>query len=109
MPKCPGTRKHEDVILPPDSLARSWASSDQLNAVIDALLAAATQVQPIQFHQRPALPDPGDDLVLECALQAQATGTLTTNLRDFVGVEAAFGVKVIKLGELVAQLRKEGQ
>lgn len=99
--------EYEDVLFRPESLARSWATADQIDAVLDALLAAAKLVQPIRFRQRPALPDPGDDLVLECALQAQASAIVTTNVRDFSTVEATFGVKVIKPGDLVAQLRRE--
>jgi putative PIN family toxin of toxin-antitoxin system len=99
--------EYEDVLFRSESLARSWAKADQIDAVLDALLAAAKLVQPIRFRQRPALPDPGDDLVLECALQAQATAIVTTNIRDFSTVEPTFGLKVMKPGDLVAQLRRE--
>lgn len=99
--------EYEDVLFRPESLVRSWAEPDQIDALLDALLAAAKLVQPIRFRQRPALPDPGDDLVLECALQAQASAIVTTNVRDFATVEATFGVKVFKPGDLVAQLRRE--
>jgi putative PIN family toxin of toxin-antitoxin system len=100
--------EYEDVLLRPESLVRSWAEADQIDAVLDALLAAAKLVQPIRFRPRPALPDPGDDLVLECALQAQASTMVTTNVRDFSSVEASYGLKVMKPGELVAKLRREG-
>jgi putative PIN family toxin of toxin-antitoxin system len=98
--------EYEDVLFRPESLARSWASADQIDTLLDALLAAAKLVQPIRFRQRPALPDPGDDLALECALQAQASAIVTTNVRDFSTVETTFGVKVTKPGDLVAQLRR---
>lgn len=100
--------EYEDVLFRPESLVRSWAEADQIDAVLDALFAAAKLVQPIRFRQRPALPDPGDDLVLECALQAQAEAIVTTNIRDFASVEAIYGVKVMRPGELVAKLRREG-
>lgn len=100
--------EYEDVLFRADSLARTWARPDQIDAVLDALLASAKLVQPIRFRQRTALPDPGDDLVLECALQAQATGIVTVNVRDFAKVEAAYGVRIMKPGELVAQLKREG-
>ncbi len=100
--------EYEDVLTRPESLARSWATPDQIDAVLDALLAAAKLVQPIRFRQRPALRDPGDDLVLECALQAQADAIVTTNVRDFSAVETIYGVKVMRPGELVAELRRTG-
>jgi putative PIN family toxin of toxin-antitoxin system len=99
--------EYEDVLFRQDSLVRSWAETNQIDAVLDALLAGAKLVQPIRFRQRPALPDPGDDPVLECALQAQASAIVTTNVRDFSAVEATYGLKVMKPGELVAKLRRE--
>ena len=100
--------EYEDVLFRPKSLVLSWAEADQIDAVLDALLAGAKLVQPIRFRQRPALPDPSDDLVLECALQAQASAIVTTNVRDFSSVEAAYGLNVMKPGDLVAKLRREG-
>ena len=100
--------EYEDVQFRPESLVRSWAEPDQVNAVLNALLAAAKLVQPIRSRQRPALSDPGDDLVLECALQAHASAIVTTNVRDFSSIEATYGLKVLKPGELVAKLRSEG-
>lgn len=100
--------EYEDVLLRPKNLLISWASAREIDAVLDALLAAAKLVQPIRFQQRPTLPDPGDDMVLECALQAQAEAIITTNIRDFASVPAKFGVRVMLPGELVAQLRRQG-
>lgn len=99
--------EYEDVLFRPKSLVASWASAAEIDAVLNALLAMAKLVQPIRFRRRPALPDPGDEMVLECALQAQAKAIVTTNVRDFFSVETNFGLKVIKPGELVAQLRRE--
>jgi predicted nucleic acid-binding protein len=97
---------YEDVLLRSSMLAQSWASADQISAVLDSLLANATLAQPIQVRRRPALPDPGDDLVLECALEARADAIVTTNLRDFTGVTETFGVRLLRPGDLVAELRK---
>jgi putative PIN family toxin of toxin-antitoxin system len=99
--------EYEDVLLRPAMLAQGWASGEQVSAVLDAVLAQARLVQPIQVRQRPALPDPGDDLVLECALEANAEAIITMNIRDFAGVSKGYGLRVLKPGELVAELRKE--
>jgi predicted nucleic acid-binding protein len=98
--------EYEDVLLRPSMLAQSWASADQISAVLDSLLANATLAQPIQVRRRPAFPDPGDDLVVECALEARADAIVTTNLRDFTGVTETFGVRLLRPGDLVAELRK---
>lgn len=100
--------EYEDVLLRPATLAKSWASAEQTSTVLDALLSQATLVQPIRTRRRPALPDPGDDLVFECAMEARADTIVTMNLRDFAGTAEAYGLRILKPGDLVAELRKEG-
>lgn len=99
--------EYEDVLLRRSVVERSWASSEQIEIVLDAFLSAAHLVQPIRFRQRPALPAPNDDMELECALEVDARAIVTTNLRDFDGVTAAYRLNVLKPGALVAKLRKE--
>jgi putative PIN family toxin of toxin-antitoxin system len=99
--------EYEDVLFRPATLMQSWASLLEISVVLDAVLAQATLVQPIRTPRRPALPDPGDDLVLECALEAHANSIVTTNVRDFIGVSETFGLRILRPGELVAELRKE--
>ena len=100
---------YEDVLLRPAILAQGWASAEQVSTVLDDILAEATLVQPIRVRRRPALPDPGDDLVLECALEAHAGAIVTTNIRDFATVSAAYGLRILKPDDLVTELRKEEQ
>ena len=101
--------EYEDFLLRPAMLAQGWASADQVSTVLDAVLAQAVLVQPIRIRRRPALPDPGDDLVLECALEAQAAAIVTMNLRDFARASRNYGLEILKPGDLVAKLRKEDQ
>lgn len=99
--------EYEDVLLRPSVLAQSWASADQVSAVLNVILARATLVQPIRVRRRPALRDPGDDLVLECALEARADAIVTMNARDFADALENYGVRILTPGALVAELRKE--
>lgn len=101
--------EYEDVLLRPAMLAQGWASPEQVSAVLDAVLAQAVLVQPIRVRRRPALRDPSDDLVLECALEANADAIVTTNVRDFAGAHESYGVRILKPGDLVAELRKEAR
>lgn len=101
--------EYEDVLLRPAMLAQGWASGEQVSAVLDAILAQAVLVQPIRVRRRPALPDPGDDLVLECALEANANAIITMNVRDFAGASEGYGLRILKPGDLVAELRKEAR
>jgi putative PIN family toxin of toxin-antitoxin system len=101
--------EYEDVLLRPAMLAQGWASGEQVATVLDAVIAQASLIQPIRVRRRPALSDPGDDLVLECALEANADAIVTMNVRDFAGVSERFGLRILKPGDLVAELRKEAR
>ena len=101
--------EYEDVLFRPAMLAQGWASQEQVSAVLDDILAQAVLVQPIRSRRRPALPDPADDLVLECALEAHAEAIVTMNVRDFAGAKETYAMTILKPGDLVARLRKEQQ
>jgi predicted nucleic acid-binding protein len=61
---------------------------------IDAVIAMAEPVE-THFLWRPQLRDPGDELVLEAAVNGQATAIVTFNGRDFGGAPARFGIDVL--------------
>ena len=100
--------EYEDVMVRSRSLDLSWASQEEIDDVLNALLAQAKLVQPIRWRRRPMLRDPGDDLVLECALDAGAKTMATTNIRDFEEARR-FGVEVVRPGDLAARLREKEQ
>lgn len=83
----------------------SWASEAELEIVFDALIARAQRIMPIRTKLRPALADPADDMVLECAVQAGADAIVTMNLRDFRPALALYRVEAITPGELLARLK----
>jgi putative PIN family toxin of toxin-antitoxin system len=64
------------------------------DAVLDYLLSRSIICQ-IFFLWRPFLKDPQSDLVLEAAVASQSKFIITFNLRDFAGVEEAFGIRVV--------------
>ena len=82
----------------------SWASSAELEIVLDALLGQARRIMPIRTKLRPALNDPADDMVLECAVQAGADAIVTMNVRDFWPARELYRVEAIKPGALLARL-----
>ena len=64
------------------------------------------QFAEIYYSWRPISPDAGDDLVVDCAMNAGAT-VVTFNLRDFRSAEASLGLQVMTPIELVIQLAKD--
>ncbi len=70
-----------------------------LNAVVDL-------VEPVEawFLWRPQLRDPGDELVLEAAVNGRAAAIATFNRRDFLPGAARFGVDVLLPAEALRRL-----
>jgi predicted nucleic acid-binding protein len=48
----------------------------------------------IYFSWRPTSPDAGDDLVIDCAMNAGAI-VLTSNIRDFRSAKESLGLQVL--------------
>lgn len=61
---------------------------------IDAVIAMC---EPVETHYmwRPQLRDPGDELVLEAAVNGQADAIVTFNRRDFEPANAVFNVELL--------------
>lgn len=61
----------------------------------------------IYYSWRPTSPDAGNDLVVDCAMNAGAT-VITSNLRDFRRAEVSLGLQVMTPVELVVKLAGNG-
>ena len=59
-----------------------------------AVIAMAEPVR-IHFLWRPQLRDPGDEMVLETAVNGGADALITFNVRDYAEVPSRFGVEVL--------------
>ena len=94
----------EDVLFCNDLRIQSRASIEEIDAVLDAILAPARLVQPIGSRLRSAQPDVGDEMALECAAAAGASAIAAMNTRDFEAV-AAFGIDVLTPGAFFAKLK----
>lgn len=78
-----------------DVLSRKLSDKNwtQLKPVLGRLLSFA-QYTNIYFSWRPASPDAGDDLVIDCAMNAGAV-IVTSNLRDFRSAKETLGLQVL--------------
>ena len=95
--------EYSDVLKRDVNLAAFWANADEV-AVILGVLANVLEPIPIYFSWRPQLTDPNDEMVLECALNAQAAAIVTFNIRDFLPAANQLQMNLIQPGELVQQL-----
>jgi putative PIN family toxin of toxin-antitoxin system len=79
-------------------------TSHDAEIFIDAVLA---MVEPVETHflWRPQLRDPGDELVLEAAINGQAVAIVTFNRRDFGAAAARFGVDVLLPAEVIGRIK----
>jgi predicted nucleic acid-binding protein len=66
-------------------------------------LAMADPVE-THFMWRPQLRDPGDELVLEAAVNGQAAAIVTFNQRDFGEMPATFGIEVLSPAEMLRRI-----
>ena len=93
--------EYEDVLHRPGLL--SAYTEAEITAFLDSFCAIAREAS-IYFRWRPFLPDPNDDLVLECALAAGAKHIVTHNVRHFREA-ATTGISAVTPAQLLSMLR----
>lgn len=69
--------------------------------------AIAALVEPVETHflWRPQLRDPGDEMVLEAAVNGRAQAVVTFNTRDFGPAAGRFGIELLPPREALALLK----
>jgi predicted nucleic acid-binding protein len=79
-------------------------SARQVGIFVDAVIA---MLEPVETHYmwRPQLRDPGDELVLEAAVNGQASAIVTFNTRDLGRAAARFGVDLLTPAETMRRIR----
>ncbi|WP_226889390.1 putative toxin-antitoxin system toxin component, PIN family [Nostoc sp. MG11] len=74
----------------------------KLQPVLGTLLTLA-QFTVIYYSWLPTSPDPGDDLVIDCAMNSGAI-VITSNIRDFQKAKESLGVQIMTPVQLVIKL-----
>jgi putative PIN family toxin of toxin-antitoxin system len=79
-------------------------SAGQVEIFVDAVIA---MLEPVETHYmwRPQLRDPGDELVLEAAMNGRAQAIVTFNMRDFGIAPARFGIILLTPGQAIRRIR----
>lgn len=98
--------EYSDVMRRDENLQHFWTTPEEVDVII-GVLADLLEPVPIYFRWRPQLIDPNDEMVLECAINAQAKMIITFNVQDFLPAALLFGVEVIQPGQFVRLLNLE--
>lgn len=91
-----------------DVLSRKLSEErwSKLQPVLGQLLSVA-QYTDIYFSWRPTSPDTGDDLVIDCAMNAGAI-VVKSNIRDFRSAKESLGLRVMTPVKFVSLLALGG-
>jgi predicted nucleic acid-binding protein len=98
--------EYEAVLKRPEHLRTASATRDDIDVILDALSAAGVPVIPT-FSWRPELTDPGDEMVLEAAVNGQADLIVTFNVAHLRHAARRFGIRAIRPPEALSILRVE--
>ena len=77
----------------------------QVDAYVTAVIAMAEPVE-THFLWRPQLRDPGDEMVLEAAVNGRADALVTFNLRDYGEAPGRFGVELLLPRVAIGRIRR---
>ncbi len=97
--------EYEDVLHRPEQREVHGLSTAGLSMAMRELAALCEPVE-LHFSWRPQLADPGDEMVLETALNGRADCIVTHKLRDFQRAVPKFGIAVLTPGALLERVKK---
>lgn len=96
--------EYEDVLKRPEQRLATKLGLEDVDRFL-ATLASACEPVEIRFQWRPQLRDASDEMVLEAAVNGRASALVTYNVRDFLPAASKFGLRVLRPGELLAEIR----
>ncbi len=83
----------------------SGLSASETSLYVDTLIEMSEPIENF-FRWRPRLRDPGDELVLDAAVNGRAGAIVTFNEKDLRPAHTSFGIEVIHPGEALRRLRR---
>jgi predicted nucleic acid-binding protein len=78
-------------------------SEAEARVFVDSLIAMAEPVRSF-YRWRPQLRDPGDEMVLEAAVNGKASAIVTFNEKDLREARQSFGIEVLRPGEVLRRI-----
>jgi len=76
-------------------------------AVDEFLSELAAVIEPVETHfqWRPQVRDPGDEMVLEAAINGRADALVTFNVSDFSAAGNRFAIEILKPGDVLRKVK----
>ena len=99
--------EYRDVLLRKEHLLASGLSRCTMAYLIDQFEGIAEPVEIVRGY-RPLSSDPGDDMILELAINGLADAIATNNIRHLRRAAGPFDIQVVTPRELLLQLMREG-
>ena len=95
--------EYEGVCSLPEHMEAAAFGPADLAVFLDAVVGLVEPVD-VWFLWRPQLRDPGDELVLEAAVNGRADMIATFNRRDFRPAAGRFGIEVLLPAEAIGRV-----
>lgn len=87
--------EYEAVLTRPEHLDAAGLNSREVAEILDALAKVIVPVH-LRFVWRPSLKDPGDEMVLETAVNGEADRLVSFNVRHLADAARLFGIRVVR-------------
>ncbi len=95
--------EYKSVCQRPEHAAAAELFRPEVDLFLDAVIDLVEPTE-IFFLWRPQLRDPGDELVLEAAVNAGADAIVTFNVRDYESAPRRFGIEILTPGQAIRRL-----
>jgi predicted nucleic acid-binding protein len=95
--------EYEDVLSRSQQVRAHGFTPAEIAAFIEGLARFTVLVPRVHFQVRPQLIDPGDEMVLEAAVNGHAESIVTFNLFHFLPAANAFGIRVAAPGSILKE------
>lgn len=100
--------EYEAVLTRPEHLDASGLTSKDVNEILDGLAKVAVPVY-LRFLWRPQLKDPADEMVLETAVNGEADGLVTFNVRHLAEAAREFGIRVMRPRDAWKEVKRRNE
>lgn len=97
--------EYEAVCRRPQHPLEAGLSTEEAEAFVNVVIAMAEPVVS-HFLWRPQLRDPGDEMVLEAAINGHVAALVTFNKRDYGRVPSRFGIEVLLPCEALERIER---